>query len=81
MTTETYLDEQELRRILKLDSPRKRSTWFRLRPLFAPALLRLPTGSARGHRLYDAAKVRELIEARREVPSGLSRSRTLRAVR
>lgn len=80
MTPGEFLDETELRTMLRLEDASKRRTWFRLRPLFAPALVVLPTGSRRGHRLYAAGKVRELLDARRQTTSGLSRATTLRRV-
>lgn len=81
MTLQDLMDETELRKALRLEGPGKRSTWFRVRPFFAPAVVSVPTGSGRrGHRLYDGAKVRELLESRKEVKSGLSRARSLRKV-
>lgn len=74
-----FLDESELRVLLKLDGPSKLRTWTRVKPYFAPALLTLPTGSTRGHRLYITAKVRELLVARQSSQSPLSRVRSLRA--
>lgn len=74
-----FLDEAELRALLKLDGASKLRTWSRVRPYFAPALLTLPTGSTRGHRLYVAVKVRELLAARQASLSPLARTRALRA--
>lgn len=81
MSTEDFLDESQLRAVLKLDAAAKQRTWRRIRPYFAPALLTLPTGfGAKGHRLYDVAKVRELLAARRETNTPLSRARSLRRI-
>jgi hypothetical protein len=78
--TPDFLSESELRAYLKLESARKRSTWFRVRPFFAPALVTLPTGSSRGHRLYETAKVRALLAGRLEARTPLARVKSLRKV-
>ena len=79
---QALLSEQELREHLRLGDRRKTRTWHRLRPYFAPALVALPltSNTTTGYRLYDAAKVRELLDARRHANTGLSRSRALRKV-
>lgn len=76
------MSEQELRVHLRVDSKRQTRTWHRLRPYFAPAIVALPltSNTQSGYRLYDTAKVRELLEARRHSHTGLARSRVLRKV-
>lgn len=76
------LSERELREYLRLVGPSKARTWARLKPFFAPAVVALPltTRTEGGYRLYDEAKVRALLEARRHTNTGLSRSRALRKV-
>lgn len=76
------MSEQELREHLRLHGKSKTRTWHRLRPYFAPAIVALPltSNTASGYRLYDAAKVRELLDARRHASTGLARARSLRRV-
>ncbi|MHB1297328.1 MAG: hypothetical protein ACYC0B_02265 [Gemmatimonadaceae bacterium] len=57
MTNDEYWTVRQLREFLKIDGPTKESTWYRHRPLFAPALRQV------GHlRYYNVAKVREILE-------------------
>lgn len=63
--TEMYWTPQQLREVLGLEAPGKRTSWYRVKKYFAPALRSLPTGAGtRGHHLYDIAHCRRLIDAR-----------------
>ncbi len=82
-TLAKLMSDAELREHLRLGAKEKTRTWQRLRPFFAPAMIAIPLvngGSQRGLRLYDAAKVQELLDARRHTNTGLSKSRALKRV-
>ncbi|MBX3173240.1 MAG: hypothetical protein KF709_02455 [Gemmatimonadaceae bacterium] len=80
MSLDSLLSEQELREKLKLAGASKRAAWYRVRPFFASAVVTVPNGTVRGHRLYDATRVEELLEARSNRNSPLSRVRALKKV-
>lgn len=78
MTADEFLSVEQLRVVIKLDGPKKYKSWYRVRPLFKPALVVIPNGSAGGHQLYDARRVRELLEAWKQGGGAGGRSRILR---
>lgn len=76
MTTDEFWTKQQLREFLQLAEKKKTKTWYRVRPLFQPALtLHVP-----GLQLYNAAKVRQLLDGRFVRSSPMARSRHLRKV-
>jgi len=57
VTNDEYWTVAQLRAFLRVDGKTKERTWYRHRPLFAPALRQV------GHlRYYNVAKVREILE-------------------
>lgn len=74
MTGDEYWSVAEIRTFLKLDRPSQYRTWHRVMPLFAPALRVIGH-----HKLYRAAKVREILESGRlDRRSPVHRSTALR---
>ncbi len=80
MTADELLSVQELRSVIKLDGAKKYKSWYRVRPLFKSALVVIPNGSVTGHQLYDARRVRELLETWKQGNGAGGRSRILRRV-
>lgn len=76
MTTDEYWTVRELRLYIKVGMPTQDRTWYRLRPLFAAALRTVGK-----HRIYNAAKVRDIIEGgRMDRRSPVHKSTVLRRV-
>jgi hypothetical protein len=69
VTNDEYWDRAELRRFLKCEGKSRNKRWYRIRPHLAPAVRELG-----GVKLWNAAKVRELLEGRKDVRSPLHRS-------